>query len=615
MRIINRIGTGASGDVDANLNQNDLTPFAGTPANNDGADEIFVSQSVLYDPSESTGIGQGAPTGSSGSTTVLSPANTATASPFVINISWDASVSSAPVGFTAGVTSAVQYLESQFTDAVTLNINIGYGEVNGAALGSGTLGSSQSMLGSLTYTQLANALTADAKTASDTTAKGTLPASSPVTGTYWATSAQEKALGLLSATNAAVDGYAGFSSSNTFDYNNSDGVTAGAYDFNGVVLHELSEVMGRMLLTGRTIGTTANSYDAYDLFHYSSAGTRDFSATTAGYFSINGGTTNLGGFNTSTGGDAGDWGTTMGNDAFNAFSNSGVVNSVSNAGLTALDVIGWDRVAASPPTGVSFKPATSALAAIQTTSGLAASKTIATATQVGGASGDTFTYALGSTNVSSFTLPTAGNVATLSTGAAAVAGAANGKLYALTVTATDTTTGGSAPATQVDVVVGASGNDTIQLATLTGALPMSTPTFVYGLAGNDTISGTGMTGNLWFDGGAGADTMTGGGGVNDYLYGAAADSTPSVMDIITNFKAAVDVIDLTGIGSTKLAFAGQLASTATTLSAASIGWQSSGGNTFVYVNTGIKSLSLNSASMKIELQGAVTLADGNLLHN
>ena len=154
MRIINRIGTGASGDVDANLNQNDLTPFAGTPANNDGADEIFVSQSVLYDPSESNGIGQGAPTGSSGSTTVLSPANTATASPFVINISWDASVSSAPVGFTAGVTSAVQYLESQFTDAVTVNINIGYGEVNGAALGSGTLGSSQSMLGDRKSTRL-----------------------------------------------------------------------------------------------------------------------------------------------------------------------------------------------------------------------------------------------------------------------------------------------------------------------------------------------------------------------------------------------------------------------------------------------------------------------------
>ena len=54
-------------------------------------------------------------------------------SPFVINITWDTSVQSAPAGFMAGVLAAAQYLESQFSDAVTLNLDIGYGEVNGAA--------------------------------------------------------------------------------------------------------------------------------------------------------------------------------------------------------------------------------------------------------------------------------------------------------------------------------------------------------------------------------------------------------------------------------------------------------------------------------------------------
>ena len=46
-----------------------------------------------------------------------------------------------------------------------------------------------------------------------------------------------------------------------------------------------------------------------DLFHYSDAAghPRTKSGTTLGYFSINGGTTNLGSYNTSVNGDFGDW--------------------------------------------------------------------------------------------------------------------------------------------------------------------------------------------------------------------------------------------------------------------------------------------------------------------
>ena len=45
-------------------------------------------------------------------------------------------------------------------------------------------------------------------------------------------------------------------------------------------MHEITEVMGRQLLTGATIGGLANSYTVYDLFHYSAPGVRDFSAST-----------------------------------------------------------------------------------------------------------------------------------------------------------------------------------------------------------------------------------------------------------------------------------------------------------------------------------------------
>jgi hypothetical protein len=273
---------------------------------------------------------------------------TASTSPFVINIIWDTSVNSAPSGFVAGVEAAVQYLESQFADPVTINLHVGYGEVNGTALGGSYIGQSWSNLISLSYTQLVSALKTDAKTNADVTAVTSLPTTSPINGTYWTTYAEAKALGLLPATSSSVDGYVGFSSTASFTYNDSNGVAAGTYDFNGIVLHEITEVMGRMMLTGGTIGSTTNSYYPLDLFHYSSPGVRDFVQSTPGYFSIDGGNTDLGAFNTASGFDPGDWASSVKNDAFDAFLTSGVVNSVSNADLTELDVLGWDPAGASP---------------------------------------------------------------------------------------------------------------------------------------------------------------------------------------------------------------------------------------------------------------------------
>jgi hypothetical protein len=83
------------------------------------------------------------------------------------------------------------------------------------------------------------------------------------------------------------------------------------------------------------------------------------------------------------------------------------------------------------------------------------------------------------------------------------------------------------------------------------------------------------------------------------------------MDIITNFHATTDVIDLTGLGKTLKTIG---AITGTTVAAGSVGWQSSGGNTFVYVNTGASAASLGKASMAIELNGGIALATSNILH-
>lgn len=257
-------------------------------------------------------------------------------------------MANAPAGFTATVAAVVAYFESQFTDPVTINIDVGYGEVGGSKLDSGALGESLTYLTSSSYTQVKAALTADAKSTDDAASVATLPAASPVNGTIWTSTAEAKALGLLTSYNG-VDGYIGFAGGNLFDYDNSNGVTAGQYDFYGTVAHEISEVMGRALLVGESIGSSAHGYYPLDFLHYSAPGTPDYSGTKAGYFSVNGGVTNLDNFNTNPGGDFGDWAASAGNDSFLAFGYPGVVDAITPTDLRVMDAIGWDRALSSAP--------------------------------------------------------------------------------------------------------------------------------------------------------------------------------------------------------------------------------------------------------------------------
>ena len=605
--------------------------FARPPAATPAALTSPATQTLLYSPDASkTHGGGGSSTTGSGTTTTTT--TTTTSSGFTININWDSSVSSAPSGFTTAVTAAAQYLESLFSDPITVTIDVGYGEVAGNALGSNALGESESFLSSYSYGTLVNALGANATTAAASSAVASLPATSPVNGTFWTTSAQAKALGL--ATGTGLDGYVGFSSSLPFTYNDANGVAAGTYDFNGVALHEMTEIMGRLLLTGSTLGGTANNYMLYDLFHYSAPGVRDFSASTPGYLSDNGGTTSLAAFNTVSGGDAGDWASSVTNDAVDAFSNSGVVNTFSSVDQTAMNVLGWiptsSGTAPSPsptpspspspsptptavsPTGVTVTPVTAGLATMQTSTGLAANAAIATVAEVGGTSGDTFTYALGGSGAGAFGLTSANNTATLTVGSAGAAGAANGLAYALTLTATDTTNNTSSPAASLEIVAGTGGTGAIGVESLVGTQNAATPTFVLGLGSGETINGSGMTGPLFIASGAGGDSFTGGSGANHYLFGATADSTPAAPDLITNFHATTDLIDLTGLGIT-LNYGGKVG-WKSSIAAHSIEWTSSRGATTIYVNTSASSEKMPAANMKIDLSGNISLGSANFLH-
>ena len=288
--------------------------------------------------------------GGGGSTPSTGPAPTPTVvttpgSGLVIDLDWDSSVSSAPAGFTSDMIAAAKFLESEITNAVTINLDVGYGEVDGSSLSSAALGESETNIESVSYSSLVAALTATASTdATDASLLASLPATSPVSGTYWVTTAQAKALGLSPANGTSLDGAIGFGPSSDFTYgltNTSGTVASDTYDFFATAVHEMTETMGRVLLAGESINGSAG-YSLMDLMHYSASGTRDFTQSTAGYFSVDGGATDLGDYNTIAGGDAGDWASSVGDNSFDAYANPGVLEPVTANDLTEMDAIGWN---------------------------------------------------------------------------------------------------------------------------------------------------------------------------------------------------------------------------------------------------------------------------------
>jgi hypothetical protein len=251
-----------------------------------------------------------------------------------INLSFDASCSSAPAGFQDVVHKVAADIMARFNNPCTVNINIGWGEYAGMPLPSGALASTDFNYQFTTYAALTAALKSKAVTANDNLAVSFIPASDPSGGQQWyVTNAQAKALGLLAPTAAGIDAYIGFSTTATWDFNNTDGVNG--YDIYGTCSHEMTEALGRVWAQGYS--------SVYNLMCYSAPGQLSFTGTAYRYFSIDGGVTALNTFNSNPGGDFGDWrGDTV--DAANAFGTTGIIMPVSEADLIALDVVGWRRV-------------------------------------------------------------------------------------------------------------------------------------------------------------------------------------------------------------------------------------------------------------------------------
>ena len=270
------------------------------------------------------------------------------------NLSWASSVGSAPTGYRNAVIAAAAGLSAIFSNNVVLNIQVGYGEVDGSAISADDAAESAGFYGSVNYSALRLGVAEQTLAIRPTRQPPTrvLSASNPTSGgTFAISSANAKALGLNGAS-SSLDGYVGASSAIAFEFNQT--AATGKYDLIGALQHEFTEVMGRTGSVGHDIGS--GIYTPLDLFRYTSTnnadpsnGTPERALTQQGsntdYFSINSGVTNLGDYNASNGSeDYADWDSNMVNDPFGGAS-SGVTEPMSGNDAIEVAAIGWNMTA------------------------------------------------------------------------------------------------------------------------------------------------------------------------------------------------------------------------------------------------------------------------------
>ena len=263
-----------------------------------------------------------------------------------ITLSWDQSVlnmaSSVRAQFEAAVSAAANVLTSLITTPVTVTISVGWGEIsqNGVstAIPAGGAEGGPNVGHVYSYNQVESALKSHVHSAT-AQAYANLPAVDPSAGRgYFVAVAEASALGLPTYGSPA-SGAVGFGVSAYYNYSTTNCAVAGQADFVGIAIHELSHALGRL----SNIGTGGPAAIA-DLFRFVSAGTLAVSPYQSSYFSTDGGVTALKYFD-NTNSNSADWLSSRGSavpDSFNASYRYGVLDPLSAADITLLDVLGFD---------------------------------------------------------------------------------------------------------------------------------------------------------------------------------------------------------------------------------------------------------------------------------
>jgi hypothetical protein len=277
----------------------------------------------------------------------------------VINPTFDSSITNSPssAAIQATINQAVAAYRSLYTDPVTVSILFRYAttEANGNALPAGVIARSNFVIYSNAWNSYINALKADAKSSNDTSANASLPTTALTTNIV-VSSANGRAVGLNTppamfadgtvAAGGPYDGIVTLNSGEPLQFTRPP--SANNYDALRSTEHEIDEVLG--------LGSylpNGGSLRPQDLFSWSAPGTRNITSAGSRYFSINGGSTNIVGFNQSAGGDFGDWlsgacpqTTPYVQNAFSCTGQFSDITATSPEGVN-LDVVGYDLGAGS----------------------------------------------------------------------------------------------------------------------------------------------------------------------------------------------------------------------------------------------------------------------------
>jgi hypothetical protein len=281
---------------------------------------------------------------------------TTSSSGLVIVPTFDASIlnNANSAAIQAMINQAIAIYQSVFSDPITVNIRFRYSSTlpDGTPMGT-SLARSDFVTYPIPWNTYISALTGDAKTGDDATANASLPVS-PLSTNVVPSSAGGRAIGLATLPAMFADGtvspggpYDGIVTLNSiqpFQFNRPP--AASKFDALSATEHEIDEVLG----LGTHLQAPPGDRRPQDLFSWGAPATRNISSTGSRYFSIDGGNTNIVGFNQDSDGDFGDWlsdtcpqANPYVQNAFGCPGQFSDVTATSPEGIN-LDVIGYDNL-------------------------------------------------------------------------------------------------------------------------------------------------------------------------------------------------------------------------------------------------------------------------------
>ena len=280
-----------------------------------------------------------------------------TAHALVINATFDSSwLTNAPASATTAINVVDSMLGTLYSNPVTVNINFGWNSIAGTPLATNSLGATtfnNAPLYTLGYIE--SLMTAYSASHPSNTVMSSVVSHLPVSVSnpggsngFFLPEAVYAALTDISV--GATNAYVGFGGGFNWQYTQTGGIAAGAYDFVGVALHEITHALGRV--SYEFVAPNTPFLTPLDLVRYNCGSTtlNSTSGSTA-CFSINGGITDLAVFSPTS--DSADLnGATI--DPFNAFMSSGTTYTMTSLGNQMMQSIGWTLSTAVPEPGTVY---------------------------------------------------------------------------------------------------------------------------------------------------------------------------------------------------------------------------------------------------------------------